>query len=148
MDPSGIFCELRIDASLLFSDSLFRAADPILNFAGVFFRVPGDFHIRIVRRLSNLFLNLSLHFVELAFGPVLRTWFHDLLLFSFSVVSIELLAPEDWSELIVLQTMPGKSGGQGPFPGQLERDARDSRRRGRTHFLDKVSGSAQHFRSK
>src|ERR1039458_1441693 len=81
MVPSGVFLRARVDTAL-FSYGFFSTADPILNFASFLFRVPRDFQVRIARRLSGLLLNLPLHFVEFAFGPVFCAWFHVLLLSS------------------------------------------------------------------
>jgi len=60
----------------LFADDFFSVADPFLNLAAILLGVPGDFQIGVVRRLPNLLFDLPFHFVQLALGPVLRTWFH------------------------------------------------------------------------
>jgi hypothetical protein len=60
----------------LFADRFLDTADHFLNFAGFLLRVSGDFEIGVVRRLPDLLFDLPFHFVKLALGPVLRTWFH------------------------------------------------------------------------
>src|SRR5450756_1446751 len=78
MAPSFVFCEPVLKRTL-FPDGFFSPADPFLNFASFLFRLPRDFQVGVVRRLSDLLLNFPLHFVELAFGLVFRAWFHDFL---------------------------------------------------------------------
>ena len=61
--------------------------------------------IGLVGQLSCRFFNGALHFVDLAFGPILRTRFHVLssvLVRTLSIRSIGLWTPERWSELTVL----------------------------------------------
>src|SRR5579864_4127561 len=64
----------------LFPDRLLSTAYQFLNFAGFLFRFSRDLQIRVIRRLSDLLLNVPFHFVDFALGLVFGAWFHHFFL--------------------------------------------------------------------
>jgi len=123
----------------LFTDGFFRIADHLLNFADILFHVARDFQVRIIRYLPGHFLDLAFHFVDFAFGLVSRTGLHHGFLSARKQKSVDdstlsrvpvsrFTGPEEWSELLVLETLLRPA----------TRGCRVNR---------KVSDSAQHYRS-
>ena len=64
------------ELSLQLCDGFFSVAYLLLNFACLLFGSPFGLQIAVIRSLSDLLLDGSLHFVEAALDPVFRAGFH------------------------------------------------------------------------
>jgi hypothetical protein len=65
-----------INFAKLFFENFFNLADFLYDLAADFFALALGFKVGIVRRAADLFLDAAFHFMELAFGLVLRALLH------------------------------------------------------------------------
>jgi hypothetical protein len=85
-DPLDSPPDSAMQAGPLNAQDLFNLADLVLDFAGRLLDRAFVFQIRIIGKLTRLFLDLALHFVKRALRLVLGTWFQSIfLLFLFGL---------------------------------------------------------------
>jgi len=60
----------------LLPDGFFNLAEPVLNFAGIFFSPAISFQVRVLGELANFLLDSSFDFVELTCCLIVRARFH------------------------------------------------------------------------
>jgi hypothetical protein len=70
------FDSRQAEPPTLFSEDFLHLADFLLYRPACLFANTFGFQVGIVRQLTHFFLNLALHFVNLACDLILSTWLH------------------------------------------------------------------------